>query len=60
VKIPDRVDVVDSEQLLLELADILAMAKPSDKESLLLRLLSSEAYSVLNDSVANITRRLLG
>ena len=60
VKIPDRVDIVDSEQLISELADILAMAKPSDKEPLLLRLLSSEAYSVLNDSVANITRRLMG
>lgn len=60
VKIPDRKDALDTEQLITELADILAMAKPEDKSSLLGRLLSSEAYSGLSENCEYISRRLLG
>jgi uncharacterized protein YceH (UPF0502 family) len=59
VKIPDRTDTLDSEHLITELTDILAMAKPGDKAELLDRLLSSEAYSGLSDNSDYIIRRLL-
>ncbi|GHU54946.1 ATPase [Clostridia bacterium] len=60
LKIPDRTDSVDSEQLISELSDIIAMAKQEDKAALLDRLLNSEAYSSLKDNVNDISRRLLG
>jgi hypothetical protein len=60
LKIPDREDAVDKEQLISELSDILAMAKQEDKTALLGRLLASEAYSHLRDNADYITRRVLG
>lgn len=60
LKIPDREDAVDNEQLISELSDILAMAKQEDKTSLLGRLLASEAYSHLRTNVDYIVRRVLG
>ena len=59
VKIQDRTDSIDAEQLIAELSDILAMAKPEDKPVILDRFLSSEAYSSLKESVDYVTRRLL-
>jgi len=59
VKILDRADALDSEQLIDELSDILAMAKPEDKVALFDRLLSSEAYSGLSGNIEYIARRCL-
>ena len=60
LKMPDRKDAVDSEQLIAELSDILSMAKQEDKTALLGRLLASEAYSHLKENHDYIMRRLLG
>jgi len=60
LKIPDRAETIDTEQLINELSDILTMSKPEGKAALLERLLSSEAYSELRSNTALITRRLLG
>ncbi len=59
VQIPDRADVLDSEQQIGELTDILAMADPAEKARLLDRLLSAEAYSNLKGNADYIARRLL-
>ncbi len=60
LQIPDRADVLDSEQQINELMDILAMAKPDDKTGLLDRLFSTETYSNLKENADYIVRRLLG
>ena len=59
LKISDRANEVDTEQLFNELSDILAMSKPDDKTALLKRLLASEAYNTLKDDAEAIERRLL-
>ncbi|MCL2855178.1 MAG: ATP-binding protein [Defluviitaleaceae bacterium] len=60
VKISDRGNILDAEQLIGELSDILLMTGPSDKADLLGKLLSSEAYSALRENGECISRRLLG
>lgn len=60
LKIPSRDDSADTEQLISELQDILAMAKQEDKAALLVRLLSSEAYCHLRDNSDYVTGRVLG
>lgn len=60
VKIPDRRDTVDEEQLISELMDILGMAKPEDRADLLDKLLNSEAYGTLKDRADSIARRIIG
>jgi len=59
LKIPDREDAVDIEQLISELSDIITMSKPEDKATLLGRLLASEAYSALKINADYIVRRIL-
>ncbi len=60
LKIPGRDDAVDTEQLISELQDILTMAKQEEKPALLVRLLSSEAYSHLRNNADYVTKRVLG
>ena len=60
LKIPNRDNAVDSEQLISELQDVLAMAKQEDKVALLTRLLSSEAYCNLRDNSEYVTKKVLG
>jgi hypothetical protein len=59
LQLPNRMDLLDTEQQLAELADILSMAAPQEKEALLDRLLATESYSNLKDNTNSITRRLL-
>ena len=60
LKIPNRDNAVDSEQLISELQDVLTMAKQEDKVALLTRLLSSEAYCNLRDNSEYVTKKVLG
>jgi len=60
MKIPDRNDSIDEEQLVSELTDILAMARPDNKADLLDRLINSEAYSTLKEHADSIARRIIG
>ena len=58
VKIPNRNDAVDEDQLVLELVDILSMAKPEDRTSLFEKLLDSEAYNRLKYRAEAVARRV--
>jgi hypothetical protein len=59
ISMPNRSDLLNSEELISEMSDVLSMVEPQDKEIVIYKLLATEAYSSLRDNSEYIKRRLL-